>query len=525
MKENAGRGRRFAPTIIGRQCENAKHQLRKHKHLRLLVFSLLGLGFILLWIKPRTWWKQLNQKIQQNIHLGPCQLVVDYESNDERDFRRYRFPSFEERIKIYMGEWYLPPETQDPLCEGRIIYKPLDATQQKNFHVDQPLFWMKELAWFNSTDSIGLSNGASQAIQRFFSFDSKIAPARMFAVHPESMRQCSGAKTPQEHKMFHYCQDTQSTFQPNLPKEDASTPFLIQYGDASQSRAPFVYAGNYFQNVSDWSNPVIPHFKKFRQAWARKELQQFTTTENCIGRRELLRLRQEDTLVTQPLIWKLNIRRHFKKMKDVPCNDIPWSQKKPMAVFRGRLNGVLDREKFAHADDQAVCLAIPRCVLVLKNRESKAVDAKLTDLGRRIGGVIDGYNLTAPHALPMRQLLRYKALIILEGNDVSSGLKWALLSQSIVMMPRPRFNSWAMEEALEPWIHYVPLLDDLSDAEERLNWILQHEAEALRIVKRANLWMLDLVYHPDAQQDEDRLYREILSRYSRHFHRDDSLAP
>ena len=29
----------------------------------------------------------------------------------------------------------------------------------------------------------------------------------------------------------------------------------------------------------------------------------------------------------------------------------------------------------------------------------------------------------------------------------------------------------------EPWKHYVPLKDDVSDIEEKLNWALEHDKE------------------------------------------------
>ena len=58
--------------------------------------------------------------------------------------------------------------------------------------------------------------------------------------------------------------------------------------------------------------------------------------------------------------------------------------------------------------------------------------------------VLHGVELTAP-VTTIRRLLEYKAIIMLEGNDVASGLKWALLSQSLVLMPLGKHTSWAME--------------------------------------------------------------------------------
>ena len=39
-----------------------------------------------------------------------------------------------------------------------------------------------------------------------------------------------------------------------------------------------------------------------------------------------------------------------------------------------------------------------------------------------------------------RWLAAYKMVIQVEGNDVASGLKWALLSRSSVVMPVPKVN-------------------------------------------------------------------------------------
>jgi hypothetical protein len=113
--------------------------------------------------------------------------------------------------------------------------------------------------------------------------------------------------------------------------------------------------------------------------------------------------------------------------------------------------------------------------------------------------------------------MRYKAIIMLEGNDVASGLKWSLLSQSVVMMPKPKHTSWALEELLEAWVHYIPLSDDLEDVEEKMQWILSHDDEARRISERASLWMDDLVFHPDAARDDRLVKEEILRRYAAHY--------
>jgi Glycosyl transferase family 90 len=158
------------------------------------------------------------------------------------------------------------------------------------------------------------------------------------------------------------------------------------------------------------------------------------------------------------------------------------------------------------------CLAMPRCRLVYQYANSTLLDAKLTSFHYGLPDTINGVAIVGPK-VGMKDLLKYKAIVFLEGNDVSSGVKWALYSQSIVLMPRPTVTSWAMEELLEPWVHYVPIGEDLSDVEEKIQWVLDHDLEAFEITKRATLWMYDLTLHPDAAVDDKAIYREILLRY------------
>jgi hypothetical protein len=95
----------------------------------------------------------------------------------------------------------------------------------------------------------------------------------------------------------------------------------------------------------------------------------------------------------------------------------------------------------------------------------------------------------------------------------------SMVSQSVVLMPAPRFSSWAMHELLEPWIHYIPIRRDLSDVEHQVQWMIDHPEESKRISHRAKLWVLDLFYHPDAMEDNRKINAEVLRRYRKHFKR------
>ncbi|MGZ8545665.1 MAG: glycosyltransferase [Flavisolibacter sp.] len=82
--------------------------------------------------------------------------------------------------------------------------------------------------------------------------------------------------------------------------------------------------------------------------------------------------------------------------------------------------------------------------------------------------------------------LDYKFILCLEGNDVATNLKWVMSSQSIAVMPKPKYETWFMEGKLIPGTHFIEIRDDFSDLEEKMQYYIDHEEESLTIVKNAN---------------------------------------
>jgi hypothetical protein len=88
--------------------------------------------------------------------------------------------------------------------------------------------------------------------------------------------------------------------------------------------------------------------------------------------------------------------------------------------------------------------------------------------------------------ISIKQQLRYKYIMAIEGNDVASNLKWIMSSNSIAVMPRPKYETWFMEGCLIPNHHYIEIKDDFSDLIERVNYYEQHPEKAKAIIKNAN---------------------------------------
>lgn len=443
---------------------------------------------------------------------GPnfCDIEIGYQNKAELEGRRYRFPSVQERIKLYMSNWYkIPCAPQAELSTlSSTFQRPLGMRKEMSPKGDSLVYFIKEKEVPHKSDP------------RIFRIDRKVAPARMFYGYAPSIQTCAADQNPKKRAMRNYCKDVNQTIIPLIDSLNDGTltvrdmPIMFQFGDATEAKAPDETGETLLQQ------PRIPHFKKFRLAIDRTELDRTTLDEQWTRqeREESCQFMVPKTVKgverLQPIIWKLNTLRHFGQLHLVPCNDVPWEEKVDRAVFRGNLNGYLKDGATHNAMER--CLALPRCRLIWEYKNSKLVDARLRSTMNMVPDVIGDFNLTAD-PLPMRNMTSYKGIIILEGNDVSSGLKWAMLSSSVVLMAEPLFTSWAMEEWLEPWVHYIPIERDFSDLEEKVAWMIRHDAESRRISYRASLWIKDLVFHPLAADEEWQIFRGILERYSRHF--------
>ena len=71
------------------------------------------------------------------------------------------------------------------------------------------------------------------------------------------------------------------------------------------------------------------------------------------------------------------------------------------------------------------------------------------------------------HPISLYDHLAYKFIVALEGNDVASNPKWIMFSNSVAVMPKPRFETWFMEGRLIPNYHYVEIRDDYADLTEK----------------------------------------------------------
>jgi hypothetical protein len=185
------------------------------------------------------------------------------------------------------------------------------------------------------------------------------------------------------------------------------------------------------------------------------------------------------------IIHKLQAERHwgpFYSLKD----NIPWENKKNEIIWRGTPTGNGERTRFCDLYREKYDVGIT-CVW---------------DHARQ-------YEHLIKPEISYDTFVQYKYIISIEGNEKDSGSNWKLGSGSLVIMKPPKYESWLMESKLIPWVHYVPLNDEMNNLDEIYNWCLNNDDKCKEIVKNANAFM----HNFRDMEMENNLIRKIENDY------------
>ena len=87
--------------------------------------------------------------------------------------------------------------------------------------------------------------------------------------------------------------------------------------------------------------------------------------------------------------------------------------------------------------------------------------------------------------MSIKDQLDFKFIFCLEGKCISTNLYWAMSSNSVCVMPKPKYESWFMEGKLEDGVHYIEVKDDFSDAQEKIEFYINNNDKCLEIIDNA----------------------------------------
>lgn len=93
-------------------------------------------------------------------------------------------------------------------------------------------------------------------------------------------------------------------------------------------------------------------------------------------------------------------------------------------------------------------------------------------------------NLYVPeHFISIREMIEYKYILDIDGNAGTwDATAWKLNSNSVIFKTKSVWKQWFFEEYKE-WVHYIPINEDFTDIQEKINWCENNQEKCIEITK------------------------------------------
>ncbi|XP_071487426.1 protein O-glucosyltransferase 1-like [Diadema antillarum] len=182
----------------------------------------------------------------------------------------------------------------------------------------------------------------------------------------------------------------------------------------------------------------------------------------------------------------------FRKSLDKESEKFPWEEKEDKAFFRGSRTSA------------------ERDPLVLLSRDNpELVDASYT---KNQAWKSDADTLYMPPAkeVTLEEHCKYRYLFNFRGVAASFRLKHLFLCRSLVFHVGHEWLEF-FYPALKPWVHYIPVKQDLSDAEKLIQFAKANQKVAQEIAERGR----DFIWNHLDMDDVQCYWRSLLKSYAK----------
>ncbi len=164
---------------------------------------------------------------------------------------------------------------------------------------------------------------------------------------------------------------------------------------------------------------------------------------------------------------------------------VEWDKKKPIAVFRGSTTGAGTTPQtnqrlnaFERGQENTDMLDVGITSWQLRPRKYEG-DPYMRTIER------DSYPIA--NRLSLQEQAEYKYILNLEGHVAAYRLSYELSSGSVVLLADSKWKIW-YHDYLLPFVHYVPVAEDLSDLIDKIRWCRDNDERCKEIAINAKIF-------------------------------------
>ena len=91
----------------------------------------------------------------------------------------------------------------------------------------------------------------------------------------------------------------------------------------------------------------------------------------------------------------------------------------------------------------------------------------------------------------MEDQMKYKYILDIDGfSNTWDATVWKLYSGSVLLKVKGKWKQWYYDE-LKEWEHYVPVENDFSDLNDKIEWCIYNEDKCIEITENARLFVMN----------------------------------
>ncbi len=198
--------------------------------------------------------------------------------------------------------------------------------------------------------------------------------------------------------------------------------------------------------------------------------------------------------------------------REAALHDRPWQKRVPRVFWRGATTG-----QHRHAppgpeapDDLTWLPRLDLCARVARSPIADRYDVGISNIVQinepHLVARIEASGLMRGR-VPRSAFFGHKWLLVIDGNSNAwSALFAGLLSGSCVLkVASPKgFKQWYYDR-LKPWVHFVPVEEDLSDLDELVAWLEAHDTDAQAIGQAGRAFAEALTFEAVVADSAERL--------------------
>ena len=197
--------------------------------------------------------------------------------------------------------------------------------------------------------------------------------------------------------------------------------------------------------------------------------------------------------------------------------DIPWEKRHRIPIFRGSAWASPNHDDLSFCTSQ---LRSSRFQAVAFSKDyPNLLDARFSRIDKLTKECFDRNDTHLfTRLLPVERIRhpdyfsKYQVALVLAGIGAAFRTSVHFMTTTTVILQDFYYQEW-FTKYLKPFVHYIPLAEDLNNLNETLHWVQQHPAQVMEIGRNGRAFWEE---HLTFQQNEEHIYELVyrLSEYT-----------